>query len=169
VAAGNRSGSGLKVWEVETGKLVVDLPTWGNAAALFSPDGKWLAVGSAGEGYVLREPGTWRVVRALPSDNDLYYGGMMAFSPDGRVLALVYGQEVKLFDPATGREFATLADPRHRGIPTLRFGPDGSWLVATENGGLRIWNLRRVREALSAMGLDWDQPPYPPRVSPGRP
>jgi WD40 repeat protein len=163
VAAGNWHGAGVKVWEVEAGKLVADLPTPHHAAVLFSPDGKWLAVGAAGEGYVLREPGTWRTVRALPCENDLYQGGKMAFSPDGRVLALVSRRtEVKLIDPATGREFATLTPPRRSGIGSLRFGPDGSWLAATENGGILVWDLRRVREHLATMGLDWDQPPYPP-------
>jgi WD40 repeat protein len=166
VAAGNRRGAGVKVWEAEAGDLAADLPTPGNAAALFSPDGKWLAVCAAGEGYVLREPGSWRIVRVLPGNNFLGYGGMMAFSPDGKVLAVdSHPTDVKLVDPGTGRELATLP----QGGVHLRFSPDGSQLAATADQGNFVWDLRRAREQLAAMGLDWDQPPYPPATAVGAP
>src|SRR5262249_20598843 len=138
VAAGNRWGAGVKVWEAEAGQLVADLPTAGNASALFSPDGKWLAVCAAGEGYVLGEAGSWRIVRVLPGNNFLGYGGMMAFSPDGRVLALdSHPTAMKLIDPGTGRELATLP----QGGVHLSFSPDGSQLAATADQGIFVWDL----------------------------
>jgi hypothetical protein len=44
------------------------------------------------------------------------------------------------------------------------FSPDGSHLVAThvEFKGIYVWDLRRIREQLAGLGLDWEAPPYPP-------
>jgi hypothetical protein len=41
--------------------------------------------------------------------------------------------------------------------------PDGTRLaVATQHNLIALWDLRRLREELTALGLDWDMPPYPP-------
>jgi len=44
------------------------------------------------------------------------------------------------------------------------FSPDGTHLVATHKDfqGLSVWDLRRIRQHLAGLGLDWDQLPYPP-------
>jgi hypothetical protein len=44
------------------------------------------------------------------------------------------------------------------------FSPDGTHLVATHSAfqGLSVWDLRRIREQLAGLGLDWDQPSYAP-------
>jgi hypothetical protein len=33
--------------------------------------------------------------------------------------------------------------------------------MATADGVLGLWDLRRLRERLAALGLDWDLPAYP--------
>src|ERR1019366_2556290 len=78
------------------------------------------------------------------------------FSPDGRTLALVRGRnsDLKLIEADTGREWATL----EAGEPHC-FSPRGNWLVTSEpNGLLRLWDLRRIRQQLATLKLDWDAP-----------
>jgi WD40 repeat protein len=78
----------------------------------------------------------------------------VAFSPDGRMLAVLHtSTEVRLLDPATCREFARLPS---LGSP-LCFSRDGGTLVTDAGSGtLQIWDLKRIREQLAAMGLDWE-------------
>jgi WD40 repeat protein len=72
--------------------------------------------------------------------------GAVAFSPDGRRIALASGQflkgEVKLWDIPTGRELLTL-----RGHPAniygILFSPDGRRLVtASRAGDIKVWDAR---------------------------
>jgi WD40 repeat protein len=108
--------------------------------------------------------GSWEVEREVPYATGLILP--LAFSPDGALLAVPEGGKVRLLDPATGDEFATLDDSRSGLISWLSFSPDGSQLaVASENHLVRVWDLRRIRKQLSELGLDWDLPPYPPGPS----
>jgi hypothetical protein len=82
--------------------------------------------------------------------------GCMVFSPDGRTLALVHGRnsDLKLVEADTGREWATL----DAGEPHC-FSPRGNWLLTSEAEGLlRLWDLRRIRQQLATLKLDWDAP-----------
>src|SRR5262249_5246380 len=46
-------------------------------------------------------------------------------------------------------------------VAGLCFSPDGSRLVVTRGNGAILWDLRRIRAALTKLGLDWDAPKYP--------
>lgn len=67
------------------------------------------------------------------------------FSPDGHMLALAIGQEVRLFDPSTGQLLQTYKE--HPGpITSVRFTPDGKTLIAAggrpgQFGAFSLWNL----------------------------
>jgi WD40 repeat protein len=90
--------------------------------------------------------------------------GAAAFSPDGRLLAVVRDQyAVQLFDLATFRSLGILAAPEEKAMHLLEFSPDGSRLGAgCISGRLRVWDLRRIRQRLAEFGLDWDRPPLRP-------
>jgi len=84
----------------------------------------------------------------------------MAFAPDGRTLALTVAQSVRLVDPLSGREFATLAVENSREITSLCFSRGGRWLAAAGGSDLlRVWDLLALRRHLAHMGLDWEAPP----------
>jgi WD40 repeat protein len=155
VASGNWKGQGVCIWSAHTGSLVTNLPAGTNVAVAFSPQSRWLVTG-AREEYRFWKVGSWEIAHAVPREHagDMY--GCMVFSPDGRTLALVRGRnsDLKLVEADTGREWATL----DAGEP-LCFSPRGNWLVTSEADGLlRLWDLRRIRQQLTTLKLDWDAP-----------
>jgi len=164
LATGNWQGHGAKVWNAQTGKLVRELDLgqpWNSVAwPAFSPDGNWLVTGNHAE-YRFWEVGSWQKKHGLARENGGRSTGWIVFSPDSKMLAVFHGRtQVRLVDPATGREFARLPSA---GTPYC-FSPDGSRLVtyAGRRGAFHIWDLRLIRRQLKEMGLDWDLPPYPP-------
>ena len=86
-----------------------------------------------------------------------------------------------LADAATGRELARLTTLQPVTPTPLAFSPDGTKLVASTNQKTAlVWDLRRIRDQLAPMGLDWEASPYstdstasdaagpPPRLRPVR-
>jgi WD40 repeat protein len=173
VACGMWRGSGVKVWEARTGKLVRDLPVTGHHSRVdFSPDGRWL-VTITYQDYGLWRVGTWEPgpVQERAAVRDL--AGSAAFSRDGKVLAVSYEPgRVQMIDPVTGQKLALLEAPTGANLIWLAFSPDGTRLAAAsaESHLIQLWDLRQVRKALTALRLDWDLSPIPPlEGEPARP
>jgi len=155
LAAGVNSQNAAVVWDVTSGRLT-RLPVNYPLHLAFSPDGGWLVTGSQGD-YRFWGVDSWqeglkfsrRRLESLP--------GPLAFSRDGRLLALVPSlQQVQLLNPATGRVLATLDSPDPRVIRALSFSPDGAFLaVATEHQAIQLWDLRYLQEELTRRGLGW--------------
>lgn len=167
VATGHWKGTGIKVWDARDGTPVKELPADEAANVCFSPDGHWLVAGTTTE-YSLWEVGSWQCVHHVPRDR-ASLPGRMVFSPDGVLLAITSSNHrVKLLDPVTAEEVATLSSPDPLLISWLCFSRDGSQLaIAAENQVLQVWDVRRLREELAKMGLDWRQAAYPPRQTSG--
>ena len=148
-------GEGTQVWDTRTGKRLRDL-TGGDACLGFSPDGRWLVNGTKDE-YRFWEVGSWRPGLRVPSIPQAV-PGPLAFTTDGKILAITHSlRDVRLIETATGRELATLAAPEQYPIRCLCFRPDGEQLAAaTGNRVLQVWDLRRIRERLAEMGLNWE-------------
>jgi len=160
VAGGTWKGTGVAIWETQTGKRVKELSVTGNAVVAFSPDGEWLAT-SNGEECRLWHTRTWTPRPPLPRDRAGDLHGALAFSPDGTVLALLESRltRIKLVAVPDGRELATLEE----GVPVC-FSRDGGTLASyeVESKRLAFRDLRLIRQQLATMQLDWDLPPLPP-------
>jgi WD40 repeat protein len=167
LAAGAWQGDGVRVWDRATGREVKLLPGSREGASstrvAFSPDGRRLVVGGQGE-YRFWETGSWQPGLLLPRDRLEETPGPLAFTRDGRVLAVApSARRLRLVEPETGRVLATLAPPRGQVILDLSFSPDGAWLAAATDGpAVQLWDLRHVGEELAARKLGWDLPPSPP-------
>lgn len=154
---GNQS-TPVRIWEVPSGRKVHELPGTAYARAMFTPDGKWLVTGTP-TAYQFWKVGTWE--RGLhisrPGRNNT---GPMAFSADGRMMACMPEPlTVRLLDPNTGAELATLAPPTPTSVEDLCFSPDGTKLaVSTGTAAVYLWDLRLIRRQLREMNLDWDPP-----------
>jgi WD40 repeat protein len=162
VATGAHNAPGLKVWDAATGQLLREflldtMYTWPS----FSADGNWL-YNQAGESWRVRDwtegpphpGGKFCPVTSDPQCRLAACGGNKGFIP--------------LIDPATGRELARLEDPHQDGLLELTFSRDGALLIGITNDSscVRVWDLRKIRQGLDQLGLDWAAPPYPPAPSP---
>lgn len=80
----------------------------------------------------------------------------LTYSPDGKTLAAASGRQVTLFDVATGKPRATLAD--HPGpVNSVRITPDGATLVASggrpgQFGSVVVWDLANAKRRLDLRG-----------------
>jgi eukaryotic-like serine/threonine-protein kinase len=140
-----------------SGQVVHELPVANGARLGFSPDGRHLVIGSPLD-YQIWKTGSWQLAEGLLLDKGTVVGPKLAFSPDGLTVAVFRGHVggITLLDLESGRELAKLDE----GHP-LCFSADGSQLAAYNENirRLRIWDLRRVREQLAALKLDWDLSP----------
>jgi WD40 repeat protein len=163
VVSTSQFGDDIVVWDARSGEPVKFWPHFPGVQghARFGPDG-WL-VTTVGPDYRLIETGSWQCRRTIPKKGGGDLLGPAAFSDDGKVLAAADApDEVKLFDPNTGRVYATLSVPGGLRLGSLCYSPDGSRLaVNTADDLVHVWDLRRIRQRLAAMSLDWDLPPLP--------
>ena len=117
----------------------------------FSADGRWLLADTR-RAYAV---GSWE------PGPDLGPGTLMDCTADNSVAVLSLPNGLlRLVEMATGRELAQLEDPDQCN-GHVAFSHDGTKLVASAADGLRVWDLPRVRQELTKLGLDWDAPPYP--------
>jgi serine/threonine protein kinase/WD40 repeat protein len=160
-------GLGVRVWDARSGRLIRELiPNEHNTRAIFSPDGRWLLTGTANE-FCLWEVDSWQRVHVLRPERGVDGPGSAAFTFDGELLAVSLSPSViQLLDVTTWRPLARLQGSDLDPVMLQGFTPDGSQLVvARAAGGARVWDLRRIREQLKDLGLDWDLPSLPPEAS----
>jgi serine/threonine protein kinase/WD40 repeat protein/tetratricopeptide (TPR) repeat protein len=155
LAIGGHTGGAIQIYRTRDATRVSGLAVEGRGGIVFSPDGKWLMTQESP--CKLWEVETWREARQID-------GWGCCFSADGRLLAVQdTNKSILLVHTETGRVLAHLDSPDLCSVQSATFSPDGSRLVITtrEDPGIRVWDLRRVRRQLFAMGLDWDAPPLP--------
>ena len=105
----------------------------------FSPDGRWLAVGSSVGVYVY-EAATLRETRRFETDA---WVSSVAFSPDGRLLASGSGdQTVIVWEVRTGERVRTL-DGHTWWVSSVAFSLDGQLLASgSRDGTVILWRVR---------------------------
>jgi WD40 repeat protein len=140
------TGDGLHVREIDSGRslgVVPDAPADRVSAVALAADGTTLAVAS-GDSIRLADLKTGRELRRWPCP--ARGASVLAFSPDGTVLAAVGAQgPVRLWECASGRKLRQL--PRSSGPPALAFAPDGRSLAVGERDGLVvIWEVATGRD-----------------------
>jgi len=125
----------------------------GTRSLVFSPDGKSLFWGGDSVGVVDVKTG-----KALPGPQQLY-GGAIALSPDGKLLAIrSYVGQLYLWD-TRGKQLRSLGEPGAIPMQLLpqvscvAFSPDGKFLVDGGNiGSARLWDVANRKEAYSLEG-----------------
>jgi WD40 repeat protein len=118
-------------WDVKNGREVRTVFDWMNFT--YSPDGRFLAavldVGGdpdSGELTVF-DASSWKNLKTLGQGVDRFWYALPAFSPDGRLLAASFGEEIRLWDTETWDLLTRIPMP---GVVGLAFSPDGRLLAA---------------------------------------
>ncbi|GAA3443622.1 WD40 repeat domain-containing serine/threonine protein kinase [Planomonospora venezuelensis] len=110
-----------------------------------SPDGRHLVTGGFQSRPVLVDLGT---LRTTPLGAGCRCSSPVAYSPDGRTVALGKGERVELYDAATGAMTAHLPGRGDEG--PLQFSADGRFLTAVDaTGAVKIWRLEDRRLLLT--------------------
>jgi eukaryotic-like serine/threonine-protein kinase len=163
IATGAAFGRSVKIREANTGKLIQELACEETPGVIFSPDDRWLVVGTH-DGYQFWDVASWKRAHRIPRLDEANVSGVMDFSLDGRIMAAAHTRTlIRLYEPSTGAEIATLESPNWQEIGSMKFSADGTKLViARATYAVELWDLRRLRDELRRLGLDWKQPPLSP-------
>jgi WD40 repeat protein/tRNA A-37 threonylcarbamoyl transferase component Bud32 len=167
-------GHGLSIWDVHSGEPV---KTWdcGSCEVEFSRDGRWLVTTTGrlapdGAGCYSWRVGTWERGSHVSLDRSSSAAGVLAVSPDSRVVAVANTMTtIRLLRLDTFEEIATLNAPDTPLISHMVFSHDGSHLAAAAGKTIQVWDLRALRQSLRDLGLDWHEPDYPARPADARP
>jgi WD40 repeat protein len=127
------------LWDVATGEKVRELPFEGEQDLAFdmafSPDGKRLV--SAGRALRFFDVATGKQLAVFGGGQRI---ASVAFSPDGKVLAVGRGGEpVALWDTTTLKEVRRL-DVGRNGARAVAFAPDGKALAVAAHGAVALWD-----------------------------
>lgn len=162
--------------EVEmTPKVVVGLPpatVQPVRAVAISPDKK-MVIGSRGNQLHVYEPTKGEHVKALVDPGVKTTDGKpaqaahltlidsLAYSPDGKMLASGSFQEIKLWEPQSGKLLRTITGLSDR-VVTLDFSPDSKLLAAgggppTEDGEIRLFEVATGKVVLDIKSGHSDQ------------
>jgi WD40 repeat protein len=153
------SGAGIRLWTVATGREKAFLKghTGPVNSVAFGQSGKILASGSFDNTIRLWDVATGNnaaTMKAVPKISVTVNGsstvgvavsaGSIAFSPDGKTLAVGNGDStVGLWDVAARRTTAVLRG--HVGLATVAFSPDGNTLaVGTWDGTIKLWDVAAI-------------------------
>lgn len=166
VATGSRDDFSVRVWDVRQTAHVLTVRSGRKPRSAFSLDGKWLVVMDEDQ-FELRETGTWQVSNLVRTNLAGRVFGTAAFSPDGRILAVVTDRfTVSLFGFEQQKVVGILRPPVTSTIHCVAFSPDGSQLaVAGAESRVAVWHLKPIEEMLVGYGLGWE----PRRVRTGKP
>lgn len=158
-------GKKLRLWDRATGKHLREFGTLADDVQdmTFSPDGKLLAVGCAGD----RSVSVWTVPggkkRWQTRAHTEAYHITVRFSPDGKRIASCGDKNVAVWDVKTGKRLLLLKDHRNS-VRSLCYSDGGEHLLSAAYGELRIWNAadgaplgEASLEGMHFIALRWDQ------------
>jgi WD40 repeat protein len=134
--------NGLNVWRLDNGELAFLKAGTEDTAVAFSPGG--FLVATTGRGVRVIDAGNGTEAAAFDGVRSPFSGTTIAFSPDGRLLAVADARKIRLWEVAARRELPAFAG--HLGeILSVAFTPEGKALVsASEDGTALVWDLQGV-------------------------
>ncbi len=143
----SNEGAGAHLWALETREWLRDCEFQKGqvpSGVAFSADGSTLAVSSQGVFSLnLYDTGTGKLTRPLVGHTSGTHG--VAFSTDGRTLASAGADGmVRLWDPATGKETASLK--HSEGVLAVALDANGKLLASETTRAVYLWDLTNGKE-----------------------
>ncbi len=135
----------IKLWDAATNMQLRTIPTAqaeGVTSIAFSPDSKIIASGGYDGTFKLWDATTGAALRTVN-----VAGGQiasLAFSPDGKTLAVASVAPVKLYDVANGenlREFVQTSPDELISTDSVAFSPDGKRLASASALKVNVWDV----------------------------
>lgn len=134
------AGSAVLLWNTHTGEQLTRLEISGKGVLdmAFSADGRSLAV--VDDSLLIFDLEQQQAKRLSWNDERVQ---AIAYSPDGKRLAVGLNTRIRLLDAVQGTELMRFSTLPHKGIGQLAFNyPDGSLLASGDwDHNLRLWNL----------------------------
>ncbi|OFX17208.1 MAG: hypothetical protein A2Z18_08905 [Armatimonadetes bacterium RBG_16_58_9] len=155
----------IEIWDIQTGRRGSEIRDIGNGQVLlfFSPDDKTIAGSLPSpvqmpEGklvtdnkIVLWDTGSGSVKRQLILGKEP--ARVLAFAPDGRILAAGIGSDVRLYNAESLRDTGSLSEGKSPVI-ALAFSADGSRVAAGyEDGRVRLWDVSGRKLLITMLGF----------------
>jgi RNA polymerase sigma factor (sigma-70 family) len=145
-------GTGLLAWYVLAGG-----PHAGDPSGARQPAGPEKPAGAAEKGKPTvdldGDPLPAGAVARLGALRWSQLGRCLAYSPDGKLLAVGKVRGVSLMEAATGRELRVLAEETWS-VPAVAFSPDGAALAVADADNAALWDVRtgkRLRQFGTAL------------------
>jgi WD40 repeat protein len=132
----------------------------------YSPDGRLIATTERSNAVQLWDAATLAAIAKLECEEQLAgvtfggfgpFGGIglpLAFSADGRVLAIGYQDDaIRLWDTSNGRSLGACIGHK-QGVKSIAFAPDGRTLASSsDDSTVRFWNVASQQELLTLRQL----------------
>jgi WD40 repeat protein len=155
------SGQSVGVWNVQTGRVKLDLP--GNAWCVeFSPDGGLLAAGG-NLGVKVWDVASGKEVMSRPGDGRMQFPSL-AFSSDGKRMAVTTnGGVVLILDPLSGKELQRLRHGNSWRLLDVAFSRDGMRVLSTGwgDGSIVVHDVATGKELSTAPRKENVRPAQP--------
>lgn len=155
--ASGSSDSTVRVWDVDTGELLLTLGGDGGpvSCVAFSPDGRWLASGSADNVIRIWDAASGELARTLAGHTALV--SALAFGPNGRQLVSgAADNTVRLWDVVTWTPLQTYRG--HAGkVTSVAVSPDGERIASGSwDQSVRLWRTDAAEAEGQSLSLGAD-------------
>jgi WD40 repeat protein len=161
MASTGSNSTHIYLWDTATGKEIRQIPLAlksRNASPgdiVFSPVGNLLAVeDSEGKVVWLFDAATGKQVCTVEGMTTSGYNMLLAFSPDGRILAAADRKAIHIAEVPSGRQLPSIVPPKDRYAVAVALSPDGRTLAAPctslfQGGRMILWEVGTSKERLS--------------------